>query len=190
MLICDDPPFAVVLPPKTGTRSLWYVLTERFPVRIEEPYHEVPGRCLGYNKGPVICTARNPYSRLVSWWNHVRRPETIPANPTARRLERQKKAARMGFARFIQVEKGRLTTAKQLLRGLEVTHWVHLENFVHDIRKLPLPGMKKAKVPHKHNSKYGDWRKLYRDQPELIQWVKENYEDDFVMGGYSMEFPG
>jgi len=189
VLICDKPPFAVVLPHKTGTKSLRLMLAARFPVLITDPFNEIPAEYKNYSEGPVICTIRNPYSRVSSWWNYIRRQENIPANPTARHLEAYSDANRLGFVRFLCEDKNRPLPVSELLGGLPVTHWVRTENFVRDVRNLPLPGMKQAKVLHAHNGGMSDWRSIFKDHPEMISWARDTYVDDFVMGNYSTEFP-
>jgi len=187
MLVCNSPPFVGILPSKTGTRSVHYLLRSRFPLYSLDPHHGVAPEIKAYAKHFTFCTVRSPFSRMVSYWRHVRRRESIPPGSDDARIRLTEEANETDFATFVQ--KWVLLPISEEIRGVRVDYLIRMEQFVHDVRHLPFPGMAKIAVPHEHKSLEGDWRELYKSQPVVIDWVRDRYREDFDQFGYSMEIP-
>lgn len=188
MLVCEKPEFVVILPPKTGTRSLHFLLRDQFPVKSFEPHHFVAPEQKLFCNALTICTARNPFSRLVSRWHHVRDPARIPPNVDVARIRLTEEANESDFVTFTR--KYPMVPIAEITRGIRIDHWVHLERFVEDIRSLPIPGLRTGRVPHEHPGPGVPWENYYQGQPELVSHVLARYGEDFDLLGYATQFPG
>lgn len=69
MIICDDKKWILVRNPKTGSRSLTNFLLETLPCREHDTYHSLAVPRPDYK---IYIVIRNPLSRAVSAWNHVK----------------------------------------------------------------------------------------------------------------------
>jgi len=70
MLICEEHKFVFLRNPKTASRSVAQALKENFNTFEIEPYHgqNIPEKYLKYY---VFFAVRNPYTRMVSAWQHI-----------------------------------------------------------------------------------------------------------------------
>lgn len=159
-----------------------------FPVHKLRPHHEVAPEYPKYREYFTICTVRNPFARLVSQYWHVCDPTRIPPGADDFRKSLTREANDTGFVTYIQ------KWAEQPITGLiqqaRIDYVIRMEAYVADIRRLPLPGLEGAKIPHEHNSRKKNWAEYYRGQDDMVRWVQEKYADDFKLFGYNPEFPG
>lgn len=76
MIICEKHKWIFIRNPKTGSRSLSKFLLEKFDSYEYGTYHSlsVPEKCSDYK---IYIVIRNPFSRAVSAWMHVRQHRDI-----------------------------------------------------------------------------------------------------------------
>jgi hypothetical protein len=77
MLFCPKHKLAFVSPVKTGSRAVWYALKDHFGTDLEEP-QAIQIMPMAAERDPKfqdyqwICSVRNPYRRLLSWYFYKR----------------------------------------------------------------------------------------------------------------------
>jgi hypothetical protein len=146
--------------------------------RIDMPEHAQ--ELTGYLK---LLTVRNPYTRLLSIWQWQMFLE----------------ASIHGMARcsfpdwFEQQPRGfmsiRSTITNELLE--QVTNIIHLEHWAEDVQALPFTPDLVDKPRNRHASNYSKRDRIAYYTPGLLRRVADEYEADFVIGGYDpdAEFP-
>ena len=192
MLVCFDPEFVCILPAHTASTSLHGALTSLYPVQDIEPHHYVaPDYFKSYQHFLTITSVRNPYTRLISHYRHScdinRIPTELKNDPI--RLQRTRDARELGFEAYCKRYAYLMEPITKILNGITVQHIVRQEFFERDLRALPLPRINRAKLYKRNLKPKINWLDVYRRYPAMVDWVKQQYETDFIAFSYNSELP-
>lgn len=188
MLVCFNPKFVCVLPAHTASTSLQSALNSLYPVIALEPHHYVAQEYFdNYRDFLTISTVRNPYTRLISHYRHSCDRRRIPPQLVhdAVRLQRTIDANDLGFEQYCLKYAELMEPITETLAGVAVNYFVRQEHFVADLRKLPLPNIRRAKIYTRNRKPRICWQDYYRRYPAMIDWVKTRYRNDFQQFAYS-----
>lgn len=225
MLLCRKHKLAIVAPPKTGSRALWKALEKRFGDELEAthaiqilPPSAERDRALANFEW--ICSVRNPYLRVVSWYFYKRfwslrirdmLPETEHTVPRAWLEEADHMEIAMGPNPYdwankslpdcLQDEDNRDYMRKSLslaryqrrlpIDRLTLVRQEHLEADVQAAHPS-LTGMPVPFVEVNHRKPYSrdNWEQYYDEA--TITLVQRVFSQDFewLSSLYTREFPG
>jgi hypothetical protein len=192
MLVCREPPFYYLPFARTASHTIWDVLSQFFTVE-EYPHRGSKHRMVyvdGMEDAFVFASVRCPYSRAVSWYDHLR----------GRRLEASRSAARKAITARVRELDLRSFLLDPWIRehawrplshrtaGIPVHYLLKYEQLAEGIAKLPFLRDKKYKVPRLHDSRRArPWYQVYQEHPGLAASVYEHCRPDFEAWGYSRD---
>lgn len=186
MLICHSKKFVFLAVPKTGTRSIYHLLKNKFNCSQKRDHTiNIPSRCKNYYK---FMTVRNPYSRLVSaWWSTVKRPKMLKTD----RYHWIKKAN--GNTDFESILKAYIKYGDTYLLNHAIKQSAYFNVGVDKVLRFEylekdfntLPFIKPpTKIPLK-NQTYRDREPFYKYHSNTtIKLINEYYSQDFKIGNY------
>ena len=202
MIVCKDPQFVCFFPPQTASASLKAALRSVFKFRDYAPHHGLNQKYFEeFQDFLTIVSVRNPFTRLISHYRHVLDPRHIPRVKNTKnwllgkeqRVEKTRDANILGFVNYFKKHQDHPRPITTMCKGVTFGAVVRKENFLEDLKKLPLPGIENAKTHHNYHKRTplekigATWQDFYKDSPELVDWVRNHYKADFEMFGYSDE---
>lgn len=138
----------------------------------------------------LIASRRDPFNRLVSFWNKYKEQKANPTDPSWR-LDVQNFIDEhpKNFSTFVHymfeesdLSKKALPPQALIFKYGYPGHWIRYENLDHDFGNLPFIN-ERVKVGLRSNSNC--WKKLYT--PKLQKIVVAHWELDFTQLGYPTE---
>jgi hypothetical protein len=200
MYVDFDREFAYVAPPKTGSHTVQAVFTQHMAamkvVPTEQPHRLVdkPGQFASFY---WFMTIRNPFTRAVSWWRHVKRhrPQRWASKAVRARYKllqdttfldacRLAWSQRSDFLSRFSIAEHYLGRGGKVHRAEHIDRYVRVENLFEDLNAVladvgqpPLVDM-----PARHfynNDGRGHWWEHYTTEAEEI--VRELHARDFVV---------
>lgn len=193
MVISNKRKYLFISTPKTGTHSMYKLLTTELDGERYGKYHEreVPNKCKDYFK---FTTCRNPYDRLVSAWNSL-------LNTTADYNDLYKRFIKAtDFESFVEwatdnkqklptmTERGVVVVCPQSLYlgklTLVIDKFVKIEDIDSEINNLDFV-KEKVDVPHLLKREHGGWDELKNDN--ILAHANEFLKEDFELLDYEKE---
>jgi hypothetical protein len=168
---------------KTGTMTIRTVLKEQFGGSAVGRLRQV--RPEDWDKF-VFSTCRNPYERFVSWWYKLIIQNKHDRYGHKRQLDQMKLTHKKpdGFIKAIHRSRKEDYSYHHVDKLNPGVRWVHMENLEEEFNALPFV-KKYVELPrinsHPHRP---HWRELIT--PWSVEFINENYAEDFRIGGYEM----
>lgn len=194
MFYSDNPKIVFVALPKTGTRTIYDILTKHFNGKLYQEHHDViPTNMVDHFS---FCTVRNPYDRACSmWWStsmrgldkrgFVKKAKAKGWDNTLTSFMRVVDAGGIGQDRILRTQE-MFITPNRIDAKLRFTHLEEDFNklpFVTEPIKLPSLNMTKEKTgPNPHARP--PWEQMMTR--EVVQLVNKVYGKDFKVSGYDM----
>ena len=171
MLVCHPEQFILFLPQATAAKCLRDALAKSFVTHTEGPAYGVAEDKIGeWAHYHWVITTRNPYSRVVSFWQ--RSPNPGP------NLE--------DFLRQSNPVPGIVEVFHPVLARLDSV--IRFESFAADTARLPFLLNTRYDLTHTNKSTYlQPWRSYHTAWTR--DFTAEHYRDDFEYFDYSLEFP-
>jgi hypothetical protein len=174
MLICNDLKFVFIRNPKTASTSISKLISVNFDVVEHGEYHnnEIPKGLEGFY---VFAFVRNPYTRMVSIWNHNK----AVSEPFKEEFKTFK-----GYIEDLyrkDVAPPYLKQAK-FIDGVGVkVNCFKFENLNYEYNQLPFVD-RNQQIPLLNGRDYGDWMDYY--DKDTRGKVAELLKEDFERFGY------
>lgn len=177
MFVSTEQKFVYVPFTKVGSSSMFKLLKENYRgVSFKRTKRHIPNQYINFYK---FCIVRNPYDRMMSWWNSV---ETNP-----REVKHINQMMQQGlpitFEGFLKHWKSK--TTHTMYYAVEINgdfdKVLRLENIQEDFNSMPFV-KKDMVIPQKNSRSYN------KDilTPRCIELINEIYENDFKYFGYEM----
>ena len=173
--------FIYIAPPRTATRTIAGFFKENYPMMRQEGRQRLPSYSHEFNipvdllkSCTIICSIRNPFSRIASLYSHHSGITKWRGTPFPGQVPNLYSFSLWKFIKPIFEH---------------VDDFIHLETLDEDIRKLPFVQDSKLALPNKFASNHPGqgWKKYYEDNPEAESLVlKLLGTDEFTKLGYSM----
>lgn len=177
MFINDKLKFVYVSATKSGSSSMNQRLKNQFGGRsLGNATWVIPTECEDYYSFMVV---RNPYSRMVSWWNSVIK---VDGDRYGHKRELHQHKLTESLADFLRLWeiKGDYSQSKYLEVNKRIDQVLKLENIDEEFLTLPFV-THAAPLPH-INKRKASWKELLDDESkELINRI---YGKDFENFGY------
>lgn len=196
-------------PAKTGTTLICELLQEKTAEKFNLPSkHFGPDNLDVFKRYPEytrFMTVRNPYSRMVSLWNHFR---NAPVGPIVNQLGNKNEG--MSYIKdqakiksFVEwIESYENMEERNTIPGYSpwgdnlldyyskfdrLDFWLCQENLLEECKKLPFSLNIKPRIENK--GKYTKpWQDHYEGREDIINLIKTKYTKDFEMFRYSTDF--
>jgi hypothetical protein len=196
MLVCKPHKFLVILPARCGTTSVKLALKQRFPLLQEQGANHGLRILSSQRNFFKVCLKRNPYSRVLSMWQHWwgRSRDATFKHPLDRLVQRVVTVPQLSFPEFLKQTACRTLLeavcppVTKLVRHAKIDLWVDQASLEDDLNKLPALGGERLHLPHRHKSLFMQSLELFYT-PELAAVVHGMYHADFEAFGYPKELP-
>lgn len=211
MIISNKYRYLFISMPKTGTHTMYNVLSDNFAGERYGEWHESvpPDSAIDYFK---FATVRNPYTRFASAWYFVSNKNGEYIKTYERLMGHEMEI--IYFLKWLNTEReklyynrdprGRLrhlstillpqhVNVRQRLKGVKIDRFIKMENLLDEVNNLPFveDDMKLPHIPKNHSmaeaKTYMKWDEL--KTPEITTLVNQLMGDDFEMFGYDVESP-
>lgn len=202
MIISKKHRYLFISVPKTGTHTMYQLLTEKFDGERHGNYHchEVPREALNYFK---FCTVRNPYNKLASAWSFIQNKDAIHRAQVKDLM--RKPVTLMNFMEWVVKERSNMLA--YALNGLKIgasltpTHryidqrlpqvrfdaYIQIENADEQFSKLPFV-RGQVEVPKVFTMSKEPYYQKWEDiaSPEVTELANTWAGEDFDRFGYNM----
>lgn len=197
MIVSEKHKFVFIAIPKTGTRSIYKILKEKYEGFLyREHFKEVPKE---YKKYYKFTTIRNPYDRFISmWWSTCKRKSLLNKNKSGSNFkELAGSADPLDLLNFmINTDyKGRgselFSRQTDFIKSNKIDKIIKFENlnqefnslpFVNENINLPVLNSTKSKSNNTLNPRHTDYN--YYLNKDIIHMINEYYKDDFNLLNY------
>ncbi len=163
--VCHAHRFVLWALPRTAARYVWSALSQYGSMAGLTHAVGVPHGCEDYD---IICTVRNPYTRLLSGWKWMNQIHGGAHHPG-------------DFPRFVrETAPGYVRPITEILgtKVGKITHLLHVENLHADLRALPCIPESATLPPNVFQSEYDrPWQEYYTT--DALKRTRIIYEADF-----------
>ena len=184
MFVCDEKKFVYVGFTKSGSSSIYALLTANFNgQKFNRSWRQIKEEHKGYTS---FCVVRNPYSRMVSWWWSICK---VGGDRYGHKRELANAGLTESLEDFITLwsTKPEAATSQSLIIETvsRFDHVIHLEKIKDELYELPfMPfGVEIPKFNAKSDKPH--WKELLT--PKAIELINTHWEDDFKLLGYENE---
>jgi len=183
MIISKKAKLLFVHIPRNGGYSILHAMKAKYPdtKKISWGHARIcDAKGVNLKKYTTFAVVRNPWERMVSLWSFLsQNKKTYETRKGKRRSTKELK--KIGFSDWLLKYGKRswymITTDTPQMRWITknekivVDHVIRFENLAQELKKVDL-----KKLPMRHKSKHGDYRKYYNEESK--KFVDEVFEKD------------